>query len=38
MHRVAVLLVEPVVGFDAGIAPTLFGAATDADVAVTGEP
>jgi transcriptional regulator GlxA family with amidase domain len=31
VHRVAVLLVEPVVGFDAGIAPTLFGAATDAD-------
>lgn len=31
MHRVAVLLVEPVVGFDAGIAPTLFGAATGAD-------
>ncbi len=31
MHRVAVLLVEPVVGFDAGIAPTLFGAAADAD-------
>ncbi len=31
MHRVVVLLVEPVVGFDAGIAPTLFGAATDAD-------
>ncbi|AQT82610.1 AraC family transcriptional regulator [Mycolicibacterium litorale] len=31
MHRVVVLLVEPVVGFDAGIAPTLFGAAADAD-------
>lgn len=31
MHRVAVLLVAPVVGFDAGIAPTLFGAATAAD-------
>ncbi|WP_319435608.1 GlxA family transcriptional regulator [Mycobacterium sp. RTGN5] len=31
MHRVAVLLLEPVVGFDAGIAPTLFGAATGAD-------
>jgi transcriptional regulator GlxA family with amidase domain len=30
MHRVAVLLVEPVVGFDAGIAPTLFGAAAAA--------
>lgn len=26
-HRVAVLLVDPVVGFDAAIAPTLFGAA-----------
>ena len=33
-HRVAVLLVDPVVGFDAAIAPTLLGAATDAD----GEP
>ncbi len=33
-HRVAVLLLDPVVGFDATIAPTLFGAATDAD----GEP
>lgn len=31
MHRVAVLLVEPVVGFDATIAPTLFGAAADAE-------
>jgi len=31
MHHVAVLLVEPVVGFDAGIPPTLFGAAADAD-------
>jgi transcriptional regulator GlxA family with amidase domain len=31
VHRVAVLLLEPVVGFDAGIAPTLFGAATGAD-------
>jgi transcriptional regulator GlxA family with amidase domain len=31
MHRVAVLLLEPVIGFDAAIAPTLFGAATDAD-------
>lgn len=30
MHRVAVLLVEPVVGFDAGIAPLVFGAASDA--------
>ncbi len=33
-HRVAVLLLDPVVGFDAAIAPTLLGAATDAD----GEP
>ena len=31
MHRVAVLLLDPVVGFDAGIAPTLFGAATGDD-------
>lgn len=31
MHRIAVLWVEPVVGFDAAIAPTLFGAATDGD-------
>ncbi|WP_431237152.1 GlxA family transcriptional regulator [Mycolicibacterium aichiense] len=31
MHRIAVLWVEPVVGFDAAIAPTLFGAAADAD-------
>jgi transcriptional regulator GlxA family with amidase domain len=30
MHRVAVLLIEPVVGFDAVIAPTLFGQAVDA--------
>ena len=30
MHRVAVLLLPPVVGFDATIAPTLFGSATDA--------
>lgn len=30
MHRIAVLLVPPVVGFDATIAPTLFGSATDA--------
>lgn len=30
-HRVAVLLLEPVIGFDAAIAPTLFGAATHAD-------
>jgi transcriptional regulator GlxA family with amidase domain len=29
VHRVAVLLVAPVVGFDAAIAPTLFGAAAD---------
>jgi len=33
-HRVAVLLLDPVVGFDAAIAPTLLGAATDAN----GEP
>jgi transcriptional regulator GlxA family with amidase domain len=31
MHRVAVLLLAPVVGFDAAIAPTLFSSATDAD-------
>jgi transcriptional regulator GlxA family with amidase domain len=31
MHRVAVLLFPPVVGFDAAIAPTLFSSATDAD-------
>jgi len=31
VHRVAVLLLDPVVGFDAGIAPTLFGAATGDD-------
>ena len=31
MHRVAVLLLPPVVGFDAVIAPTLFSNATDAD-------
>jgi transcriptional regulator GlxA family with amidase domain len=31
VHRVAVLLFPPVVGFDATIAPTLFGAATDDD-------
>ncbi len=30
-HRVVVLLLEPVIGFDAAIAPTLFGAATGAD-------
>lgn len=30
LHRVAVLLLPPVVGFDATIAPTLFSAATDA--------
>jgi transcriptional regulator GlxA family with amidase domain len=29
MHRVAVLLLPPVVGFDAAIAPMLFGAAED---------
>lgn len=29
-HRVAVLLIEPVIGFDAAIAPMLFGAATTA--------
>ena len=31
MHRVAVLLLPPVVGFDAAIAPTLFSNASDAD-------
>ena len=31
MHRVAVLLLPPVVGFDATIAPTLFSTATDDD-------
>ena len=31
MHRVAVLLLPPVVGFDAAIAPTLFSSATDGD-------
>ncbi|MFG1931063.1 GlxA family transcriptional regulator [Mycobacterium sp. NPDC048908] len=31
MHRVAVLLLPPVVTFDASIAPTLFSSATDAD-------
>ena len=31
MHRVAVLLLPPVVGFDAAIPPTLFSNATDAD-------
>lgn len=31
MHRVVVLLLEPVIGFDATIAPLLFGAATGAD-------
>ncbi|MEH3141338.1 MAG: helix-turn-helix domain-containing protein [Mycobacterium kyogaense] len=30
-HRVAVLLLEPVIGFDAAIAPTLFGAAVGSD-------
>ncbi|MGV0745382.1 GlxA family transcriptional regulator [Mycolicibacterium sp. XJ870] len=30
MHRVAVLLLEPVIGFDATIAPTLFSNAADA--------
>jgi transcriptional regulator GlxA family with amidase domain len=34
VHRIAVLLLPPVVGFDATIAPTLFGGATDA----AGEP
>lgn len=31
VHRVAVLLIAPVVGFDATIAPTLFSNATDTD-------
>jgi transcriptional regulator GlxA family with amidase domain len=31
MHRVAVLLLPPVVGFDAAIAPTLFSNASDAE-------
>jgi transcriptional regulator GlxA family with amidase domain len=31
MHRIAVLLLPPVVGFDAAIAPTLFSIAADAD-------
>jgi transcriptional regulator GlxA family with amidase domain len=31
MHRIAVLLLPPVVGFDAAIAPTLFSYASDAD-------
>ncbi len=31
MHRIVVLLLPPVVGFDAAIAPTLFSSATDAD-------
>ncbi|MET0897263.1 MAG: helix-turn-helix domain-containing protein [Mycobacterium sp.] len=31
MHNIAVLLLPPVIGFDAAIAPTLFGAAVDAD-------
>jgi len=31
MHRVVVLLLPPVVGFDAAIAPTLFSNASDAD-------
>lgn len=31
MHRVVVLLLDQVVGFDAGIAPLLFGAAAGAD-------
>jgi len=31
MHRVVVLLLPPVVGFDAAIAPTMFGSAVDAD-------
>ena len=31
MHRIAVLLLPPVVGFDAAIAPTLFSYATDGD-------
>jgi len=31
MHRIAVLLLSPVVGFDAAIAPTMFSNASDAD-------
>jgi transcriptional regulator GlxA family with amidase domain len=31
MHRIAVLLLPPVVGFDAAIAPTLFSYASDVD-------
>ena len=31
MHRIAVLLLPPVVGFDAAIAPTMFSNASDAD-------
>jgi transcriptional regulator GlxA family with amidase domain len=31
VHRVVVLLLPPVVGFDAAIAPTLFSSATDAE-------
>ncbi len=31
MHRIAVLLLPPVVGFDAAIAPTLFSNASDAE-------
>ncbi|AKS32921.1 GlxA family transcriptional regulator [Mycolicibacterium goodii] len=31
MHRVVVLLLEPLIAFDATIAPTLFGYAADAD-------
>ena len=31
MHRIAVLLLPPVVGFDAAIPPLLFSNATDAD-------
>ena len=31
MHRIAVLLLPPVVGFDAAIAPTMFSTACDAD-------
>jgi transcriptional regulator GlxA family with amidase domain len=31
MHRIAVLLLPPVVGFDAAIAPTMFSNAADAD-------
>jgi transcriptional regulator GlxA family with amidase domain len=36
-HRVAVLLLPPIVGFDATIAPTLFGAAVDGAVGGDGE-